>query len=347
MDGENDVSFTPDTLLRQWQTLRLIPRHPARISATELRERLGVEGFPVGKRTVERDLQALSRIFPLLSDERAKPYGWSWQKDAPAFDLPGLSTSEALTLLMAREHLRPLLPASTLGQLQAYFRMAEQKVDAFARRAEPGPSPAAWLERVRVLPASQPLIAPAVAPEVESEIQEALLAGRQCLVAYQKRDADEPEEYPLHPLGLVQRGLLLYLVCTIKDYPDIRLLALHRIRMARRLDTEISPPAGWNLDAYLASGAFGWGPGEAIRLEAAFTREAGAHLLETPLSEDQTIESLPDGRLKFTAEVRLTQQLAWWLLGFGDGVEVLAPPALRATLAARLTRAAALYGGQA
>ncbi|MDD5295822.1 MAG: hypothetical protein PHU46_02815 [Rhodocyclaceae bacterium] len=143
------MSFTPDTLLRQWQTLRLIPRHPARISAGDLRERLVAEGFEVGKRTVERDLLALSRLFPLVADERSKPFGWSWQKDAPAFDLPGVAPSEALTLLMAREHLRPLLPASVLSRMQPYFRMAEQKLDALGQaplrtRREPNYSAVPW-----------------------------------------------------------------------------------------------------------------------------------------------------------------------------------------------------------
>ncbi|MBL8474291.1 MAG: WYL domain-containing protein, partial [Rhodocyclaceae bacterium] len=68
-----------------------------------------------------------------------------------------------------------------------------------------------------------------------------------------------------------------------------------------------------------------------------------SHLEETPLAGDQTLDTLPDGRLRITAGVLLTQQLEWWLLGFGDAVEVLAPPALRAHMAARLREAARRY----
>ncbi|OGQ52434.1 MAG: hypothetical protein A3J24_13235 [Deltaproteobacteria bacterium RIFCSPLOWO2_02_FULL_53_8] len=43
--------------------------------------------FEVSKRTVERDLISLSEIFPLISNERSRPYGWSWSKDAsPQFE---------------------------------------------------------------------------------------------------------------------------------------------------------------------------------------------------------------------------------------------------------------------
>jgi len=47
------------------------------------------------------------------------------------------------------------------------------------------------------------------------------------------------------------------------------------------------------------------------------------------LSDDQTITEQPDGRMLVTATVQDTSELRWWLLGFGDGVEVLKPLKLR------------------
>ncbi len=319
------MSFTPETLQRQWQTLSLIPRHPRRISATDLHSQLAADGYKVTKRTVERDLQTLSSIFPLVVDERTKPYGWSWDRDAPAFDLPGLSNSEALTLLLAREHLASLLPASTLAQLRPHFRMAESKLAAFGEHI----GAADWMDKVRVIPATQPLLAPRIDADIQATINDALLLGKQVQVSYRKRDAGTDEAYPIHPLGLVQRGQVLYLICTIKAYPHLRLLALHRIQKAVALDQACAKPADFNLDTYLESGAFGWLPGPVIHLEAAFTAEIVAHLEETPLADDQTMTPLPDGRVKVSATVRKTMQLRWWLQGFGDAAEVLSPSELR------------------
>jgi predicted DNA-binding transcriptional regulator YafY len=333
------MSFTPETLLRHWQTLRLIPRAPRRIAVSELREHLTAEGFIVGKRTVERDLNALSRIFPLVSDDRSKPFGWSWQADAPAFDLPGMSNSEALTLLMGREHIQSVLPSSTIAQMLPHFRMAEKKLAALKERK----GVAAWPSKVRVVPPTQPLHAPRIASEVQTTLYEALLSDCQCRVTYQGRSSAKTETYTLHPLALVQRGQVLYLVCTIKTYSDIRLLALHRIRTAELIDAPVKSPKNFDLDAYLASGAFGWIPGELIHLDAAFTQEAGAHLAETPLAEDQRIKTTADGRLRVQATVRETQQLVWWLLGFGEGVEVLAPRRLRTRMAEKARALARRY----
>lgn len=322
------MSFTPETLLRQWQTLRLIPRHPRKTTASDLCSKLTEEGFSVGKRTIERDLQSLALIFPLVSDESSKPYGWSWQKDAPSFDLPGLANSQAVTLLLAREHLRTLLPASALTQLQGLFAVAEQRLGALEGHV----GIATWLDKIRVIPPTQPLLAPQVDEAVQSTLHESLILNKQCNVNYQRREKTEGDSYPVHPLGLVQRGQILYLVCSIKTYPDIRLLALHRIQQAEMLDIPVSPPVGFDLDTYLGSGALGWFPKDTIQLDALFTAEVAAHLVETPIAVGQRLHATPDGRVRLTATVRETLQLRWWLQGFGAAVEVIAPLDLRQAL---------------
>ncbi len=65
-----------------------------------------------------------------------------------------------------------------------------------------------------------------------------------------------------------------------------------------------------------------------IQLKAKFTRGAAAHLVETPLSEDQIIENLDGNHVVVTATVRYTAQLDWWLLGFGSAVRVVEPEGL-------------------
>jgi len=53
-----------DTLMRQWQMLRLIPRQPSKISTTELMHRLADEGFTTTQRTLQRNLTRLSTVHP-------------------------------------------------------------------------------------------------------------------------------------------------------------------------------------------------------------------------------------------------------------------------------------------
>ncbi len=334
------AQLNPDTLRRQWQMLRSIPRYPQKISARDLHEKLQSEQFDVTKRTVERDLLTLSGRFPLVSDERDRPYGWSWQKNAPLLSLPGLSHTEALTLAMVQQHLNTLLPSSTLEQLQPYFDAAKQQLDQPAS----GEAARSWLNKVRTVPPSQPLLPPSINPAVQQVVYEALLADRQLHISYLKRHQTQATEYRIHPLAAIQRGHITYLCCRFGDYEDLRTLAVHRIQSATLLEQASVVPAGFCIDAVIQSGKFGFGSGEPITLVAHFYDGAGEHLFETPLAPNQTLTELAKGSVKLTATVPDTLQLGWWLLGFGDGVEVIEPQTLRERITARLQKMQARYG---
>ena len=305
-----------DTLFRHWHMLRLVPRYPAKITVTELKNTLASQGFEVTARTLQRDLQEISRIFPLTVDEREKPFGWSWQRDARSFDLPGLTVPEALTWALAEQHLKNLLPVSIMEHLQPHFKAAHHRLDG-----EPQPQNGrAWLDKVRTVPPTQPLLPPQIAESVHREISHALLHEKQAEVRYRKKGQEEISIYRIHPLGLVQRGPVIYLYCRLFDYEDARLLALHRIEDVTVLADNAIYPADFDMDDKAARGIWDFGSGESIQIKLRFTAQAGEHLYETPLSTDQTIVDTGDGYLIVTATVADTPQLKWWILGFGDQV---------------------------
>jgi predicted DNA-binding transcriptional regulator YafY len=328
-----------ETLRRQWEILRSLPRYPAKVEAKTIQDRLQRAGFRVTKRTVERDLQNLSGIFPIASDERDKPYGWSWQKDAPVLDVPGLSAAQALAFALVNRYLSPLLPRSVLAELDPHFAMAERELSRVPRsRGTPS-----WSDKVRTVLPAQALLPPKISLDAQRTVYEGLLLNRQLKVAYHKRGAKGPVEYTVHPLGIVQRGPVFYLVCTLFHYQDVLLLALHRILSAVLLDEEVVRPKGFDLDAYVQSGALDFGAGRKVRLEVLFIESAAEHLHETPLSDDQEIAPAGDGWVKVTATVNDTPQLAWWLLAFGEQVEVLKPASLRKDMAASAAAMAKRY----
>jgi predicted DNA-binding transcriptional regulator YafY len=328
------------SLLRQWNMLRLVPRAPARISVRELCQRLCDADFPVTERTIQRDLNELAAVFPLVVDDRDKPFGWSWQRDAPSFDLPGLSLPEALTLTLVEQHMRHHLPPTTVDALQPHFESAARALSS----AEGSALSRAWLNKVRTVPPHQPLHPPHMNEECQRTVYLALMQDRQLRLHYRKRDADAPTVYDaVHPLAVVQRGALIYLVCMFSGYDDVRTIALHRVQHAEMRYEAARKSEGFDLDAYIASGQFGVLAGAPISLRAEFSRLAGEHLYETPLSADQALSVDARGRLHLCATVPNTRALVWWLLGFGDGVVVHEPVALREEMAAIARRMAAGY----
>ena len=314
-----------DTQLRQWAMLRHIPQHPRQVSARELTEKLRSEGFVISKRTVERDLISSSAIFPLVSNERSIPYGWSWSKDAEAFALPTMSPLQALTLELAHDHLSTLLPASLLKTLAPYFKCAEGVLSS----GDGVKKLAGWRKKVATVPPTQPLIPPNYSEEIIEAVHSALLSERQLEITYIPREHVESKTYLAHPLGIVQRGAVTYLVATLYNYTDILLFAMHRIQAAQVLDQPSKTPEGFDLAQHISQGALGFEVNGLIKLTVLFTLPAAEHLWETPLSPDQEITPAKSGWVRLKAIVPDTAQLRWWLMGFGEGVEVLEPVTLR------------------
>lgn len=70
------------TISRQWHLLTLLPKRPRRIDTATLAERMRARRLDVHRRTIQRDLVELATVFPIVAEERSKPYGWRWADDA-------------------------------------------------------------------------------------------------------------------------------------------------------------------------------------------------------------------------------------------------------------------------
>ena len=188
---------------------------------------------------------------------------------------------------------------------------------------------ASWRKKVAIVPPNQPLIPPNYPEEIIEAVHSALLSEQQLEISYTSREQGETKTYPVHPLGIVQRGAVTYLVATLYDYTDIRLLAVHRIHSAQVLDQPAKTPKKFDLEKYIRLGAFGFEESGEIKLVVRFTTPSVEHLRETPLSLDQQIEPDQPDWVRLRATVPDTAQLRWWLMGFGDQVEILEPVSLR------------------
>lgn len=329
-----------ETLLRHFECLKFISRDRKK-TAVEIHQHLEDCGYRVSKRTVERDLQMLSIPFGLVSDERNKPFGWKYGPSVSVSLFPGLSETEALSFLILKQFSKRLLPMSVAEDLEPYYKNAGRKLsDEVSQSAV-----RKWPDRVRVVNPHQPLLRPHIFPKVQQEVYAALFRGKQISITYLPADKKDARAYsPVNILGLVEHGAVLYLVVTFLEYADIRILALHRIHSATMLQTKTKQSTDFDLDTYISSGAFGFGgDAQEIKLEARFYNHAGLHLLETPLSFDQSALEIDATTLEITASVFNTRRLHWWLLGFGADVEVVGPTHLREDIRLSLVAANCHY----
>lgn len=322
-----------DTLIRQWEMLKRIPDNGQRVSTTELVSHLEGLGYPVTVRTIQRDLQKLSIPFPITCDEDTAKPGWHWMARA-SLNVPNLSISDALSIKMMEEYLTPLLPQAIVESLRSRFDQAEKRLESVDNPLT------RWTQKIRTVIPAQPLQSPSIADGVLEAIQHALINERQLVALYRGRSGKPATEFQLHPLALVQRGPVSYLVATAFSYEDIRLYALHRFESADELEDEVDPPAGFDIDEYIARGALSFGSGEMMDLKLRVSPDLKATLTESPL--DNSMDILPEGD-RFIVTVRLpdTWQLKWWIRQQGPNAEVLEPASLRSEFidALRLTLA--------
>ncbi|TVP81253.1 MAG: WYL domain-containing protein [Puniceicoccaceae bacterium] len=325
-------------LARQWEMLKSIPSRAPGITASDLVDRLAEAGFPVSKRTVERDLVDLSLQFGIGCNEAPKPYGWYWLP-GKAHDFSSVELTDAISLNLAEHTLRRMLPAQFLRGLEPRFALAKKKLSALEAH------PMVRLrDKLRYVPTSLEQRPPSIQSKLFEAIQQALVEERQIDVRYAPFQG-KAKDLRLHPLSLVLRGQVPYLLATTFDYEQVLLYAVHRFESVTVTTQAIRVPDGYSVDAELAAGRMQFGGGKRVQLKARLSDELATHVAECPLSEDQQV-SYKKAHWELSATVRDSWELHFWILSQGAGIEVLRPVALRRMVMDRLAEALGNYNKQ-
>ena len=313
---------TSNSLYRQWQILSRLGTGRW-LGTREIQETLQREGIDISLRTIQRDLNQISQRFP-IENNKAVPQGWRWQSDAPIQSLPHMTSSQAVTFMMVEEHLKHLLPPSSIVEMHPWFDLARRSLSTQNNVRQ-------WINRVRIVPANQPLIPPVVEKYAQQAIYEGLLQDKQIECVYRARGPlGEDRSYILNPLALVQKGSIIYLICTRHDKTEVQTFALHRFKSASVLDTRALHPVNFDIDAYIDSGALGFRvdfdkPTEHVELELIMNEADALYFSESQLSKEQTITQISDDLYKVSASVPFTSQLVWWLRSFGKKIIRIEP----------------------
>jgi len=304
-----------NTLQLSIELLRSIPKRGT-ITATDLQEKLAANGFDRETRSIQRLLENLcdADLYDIERDKSSKPYRYRWKESSRGLTIGSLSPQECLLLTLAEQQLGSLLPNKLMKSMDGFFDQARSQLgetNKTQRERE-------WLDKVRVVSTSQPLLPPKIDPDVFEQVSNALYANQWLDVDYQNA-AGKKTSSKVMPLGLAQQGPRLYLVCRFCGCEDERSLALHRMISAKASTLTFERPKDFDLKQFDDDGRFGYGDGTKIRLSFRIEKEAGLHVVECPLSHDQKVVEL-DSVYEITATVVDSDMLDWWLRGFGAAV---------------------------
>ena len=136
-----------------------------------------------------------------------------------------------------------------------------------------------WKDKVAYVPRGFSLQQASVPTGIVDAVYGALYRNRQMDIWY--KDRKSPKR--VHPLALVDRGAVRYLIARFEGYDNYRHLALHRLSRVEILDYPVQGMRAFDLNSYLRNGNMNLPYGERISLELLFYDQAGATFTK-PLS---------------------------------------------------------------
>jgi len=315
---------------RLHDTIRLIEsRHG--ISIDEL-----AEGSGVNRRTIHRDLQAISEAgYPLTAE-------WSGDRKLYRFitgfkNVPpiGFSLQELLTLYFLRSHLETLQGTPFQDDLENIFRKINSALP---------PRYAAHLERLsRIsLPIMLGVRDYSKAAALLTELRKALLFQQQVKLHYKTPSRKKAELYSVDPYSFIFYKGGLYLQGYAHNRQSIRTFAVERITEINILAERFEIPLEY-LPEKQFSAAFGIVSEATLPVRLRFSATVAHSIVDRIWHPTQKIKKLRSGavELSFTAGGRM--EIISWVLSYGCHVELLEPAELRREIAEKARCMARMY----
>jgi predicted DNA-binding transcriptional regulator YafY len=295
-----------------------------RVTAAEVADEL-----EVSIRTARRDLEALSLAGIPVYSQPGRGGGWSLVGGART-DLSGLTAAEARTLFLVAGPSSAVTPEAKA----ALRKLVQALPETFRAEAEKAASaivldPARWGDRP-----------PPTPPHLEA-LQQAVIEGVQVRLGYTDRKRAVSER-TVHPLGLVSKGSVWYLVADTDA--GMRTFRVWRVSSVERTDEPVRRPPGFDL-------AETW-----QRMVEEMDQRRGANRVRA-LADPAILgwlrgvyanrvrigDPVPDGRIEVDIGFGDAMPPAYDLIAFGANLEVVDPPDVRAQVAAMAADLVARY----
>lgn len=287
-------------------------------------------------RTIQRDLAALRHDYkaPLEFDRAHRGFYFS----DPKWRLPNLTLTEGelLSFFIAERMLRRLSEATEVqlvrGALNNLAALLPQEVSvdltALEQAISFAPEPAAD-----------------VSPETLRRLTEAATHRETLRIEYFSPYHNERTAREVNVL-LVHNWIgEWYAICWDPGKQAYRDFHAGRISNIARTRRHFEPPPDWNPQEYLKKGFGMFRGGRDVTVEIEFDAFQSRYARERKFHETEKQKQLKDGRLRLTFETTeaALEQVARWLMQYGEHAVALRPAKLREMMKERLQRTMKLY----
>jgi len=164
-----------------------------------------------------------------------------------------------------------------------------------------------------------------------------------CKLVYFSFHEKEQIETNVRPLRLVFMTRAWYLIAYSLKHKEIRTFKLSRIKKLTVTKRTFTQAKKMDLDDYFGQAWSMIPSGTLYDVQLHFSPKVAGNVSEVQWHNSQRVERNDDGSAEFYVRVDGLGEISWWILGYGDEVEVVSPQELRKKIADVATATAKKY----
>ena len=288
----------------------------------------------VSRRTVFRDLHQLELLkVPYYFDQERNGY-----RARDYFFLPpvNLTVAEALSLIVmaGQRHSGRKLPFLSHG-LKAAVKL-QCALPAEIRRCV-----SAAIDQLSV--SLGPLSRHDGCDATFEQLVNAIARKQVCRIDYMSFYDRRQVALTVHPLRLAFVSRAWYLLAWSVQHKKVLTFKVGRIRKLSVGTRSFTARARVDIDKHFGNAWCMIPEGKLHGVHLRFAPKVAGNVDEVQWHRTQSTSRNDDGSLDFTATVDGLGEITWWILGYGDQVEVLGPPELRRRVGEAASKMAAIY----
>lgn len=284
-------------------------------SPVDLEKLLGVS-----RKTVFRDLKELQSIgVPYKYDAKSNSYSID-----PKFFLPPIdfNLQEALSLLMLVHKMRNHLPMPYKNSALLAGLKVENNLPADIRQY-------CQSSLAKVTVASDQHASMKLLDNIYNIVQRAIRKKLMLQISYASLYEDADIDTVLRPYHLLYKKRAWYVIGHSSLHRSVRTFHLGRIRQAEAIDKRFADGDNFDINEYLGRAWCLIPEGKLYDIKLKFSPLVARNVAEVQWHSTQQAQWSGNGSVTLTFRVDGLGEIGWWILGYGDQVQVVAPAALR------------------
>lgn len=311
-----------DSAVRLLKVLMYLERSPSGLTIKDIHDRLKQDGIDCSERTVYRDLQVISSAhFPIVSETELtgseNTNRWKFSRTTALSEKVHFEYNEIFALFLARESLKSMKGSPLIDDI---LKMTEKLERAL------GPSVEKELKNLKsyVSYKANATWHSGVSQEILDTVYSACWEKSVLSIDYKSKSGEHKDQIKQRKLGpetLYFANGGAYLIAKDLDENKVKTYSLSRIISASIMDEEYAS-SDFQIEKYIQDQFGIYSDGETHEIKIEIFDPIASYVSERRWHDSQKIVR-HGNKIEMSLKVKINDELARWILGFGSAAKVL------------------------